>query len=319
MAARRLQLLSDHLAPTYWGRSDDEARRYRQLCLRLLDALRATIDAANCAPILLRLAWHDAGTFDASLRSWPRCGGANGSIRFEDELAHPANAGLHRALALLRPFKLRFAAVSWADLIQLAAAAAVECCAGPRIPLRVGRVDTTSPSQCPADGLLPAPRPPFPDGSADAPSHVRRVFRRMGFGDAETVALLGAHTIGRAFAERSGVTACAQAAGEGTPYTAASARVRADGGEGVGTPGGQSWCTRWLTFDNEYYKYLERGPQPGLLWLPTDAALHEDEAFRPHFERYARDQAAFFEDYARAHARLSELGSKFDPPEGILL
>lgn len=32
-------------------------------------------------------------------------------------------------------------------------------------------------------------------------------------------------------------------------------------------------------------------------------------------EKYAEDQEAFFKDYAEAHAKLSNLGSKFDPPE----
>lgn len=32
-------------------------------------------------------------------------------------------------------------------------------------------------------------------------------------------------------------------------------------------------------------------------------------------ELYAEDEKAFFQDYAIAHKRLSELGSKFDPPE----
>lgn len=32
-------------------------------------------------------------------------------------------------------------------------------------------------------------------------------------------------------------------------------------------------------------------------------------------EKYAEDPAAFFKDYAEAHAKLSNLGAKFDPPE----
>ena len=32
-------------------------------------------------------------------------------------------------------------------------------------------------------------------------------------------------------------------------------------------------------------------------------------------EKYAEDQEAFFKDYAEAHAKLSNLGAKFDPPE----
>lgn len=32
-------------------------------------------------------------------------------------------------------------------------------------------------------------------------------------------------------------------------------------------------------------------------------------------EKYAEDQKAFAKDYAEAHAKLSNLGAKFDPPE----
>ena len=43
-----------------------------------------------CMPIMVRLAWHDAGTFSAK----DNTGGANASIRFEPEISHGANAGL---------------------------------------------------------------------------------------------------------------------------------------------------------------------------------------------------------------------------------
>ncbi len=36
-------------------------------------------------------------------------------------------------------------------------------------------------------------------------------------------------------------------------------------------------------------------------------------ARRPYAEKYAADQDAFFEDYAKAHAKLSELGVEWDP------
>jgi hypothetical protein len=39
------------------------------------------------------LGWHDAGTYDKNISEWPKCGGANGSLRFEIELKHAANAG----------------------------------------------------------------------------------------------------------------------------------------------------------------------------------------------------------------------------------
>jgi L-ascorbate peroxidase len=47
--------------------------------------------------------------------------------------------------------------------------------------------------------------------------------------------------------------------------------------------------------------------------LPTDAAVFEDEGFRPYAEKYAADQAAFFNDYVESHLKLSELGCRFAP------
>lgn len=42
--------------------------------------------------------------------------------------------------------------------------------------------------------------------------------------------------------------------------------------------------------------------------LPTDIALLDDPAFRPYVELYAKDEDAFFNDYAISHKKLSELG-----------
>lgn len=41
----------------------------------------------------MRLGWHDAGTYNKNIEEWPQRGGANGSLRFEIELKHGANAG----------------------------------------------------------------------------------------------------------------------------------------------------------------------------------------------------------------------------------
>lgn len=41
----------------------------------------------------VRLGWHDAGTYNKNIQEWPQRGGANGSLRFEIELKHAANAG----------------------------------------------------------------------------------------------------------------------------------------------------------------------------------------------------------------------------------
>ena len=35
------------------------------------EELKEVVDKGNCAPIMVRLAWHDSGTFDASKASMP--------------------------------------------------------------------------------------------------------------------------------------------------------------------------------------------------------------------------------------------------------
>ena len=92
----RLEVLRGHLAPSYWGRSPAAVAEYRGALLQCREELRQFILEENCAPILVRLAWHDSGTFDVAIPSWPACGGANGSIRFDPELQHGANAGLKK-------------------------------------------------------------------------------------------------------------------------------------------------------------------------------------------------------------------------------
>ncbi|KAF9611237.1 hypothetical protein IFM89_028307 [Coptis chinensis] len=244
---------------------------------------------------MVRLGWHDAGTYDKTIEEWPRRGGANGSLRFEIELKHAANAGLVNALKLLQPIKEKYSGVTYADLFQLASATAVEEAGGPKIPMKYGRVDASEPDQCPEEGRLPDAGPPSPAG------HLRDVFYRMGFSDKEIVALSGAHTLGRSRPERSGW---------GKPETKYTK-------EGPGAPGGQSWTVQWLQFDNSYFKDIKEKRDEDLLVLPTDAALFEDPSFKVYAEKYAEDKATFFNDYAEAHAKLSNLGAKFDPPEGF--
>ncbi|CAM6121034.1 unnamed protein product [Calypogeia fissa] len=250
--------------------------------------------------ILIRLGWHDAGTYDKNISAWPNCGGANGSLRFVLELGHAANAGLVNGVKLLDPIKEKFPGISYADLFQLASATAIEDAGGPKIPMKYGRVDTLVEEECSVEGNLPAADPPKP---AD---HLRQVFHRMGLSDKEIVALSGAHTIGRSRPERSGFGK------KETKYTNPKDKY-------IGNPGGQSWTVEWLTFDNSYFKDIKAQADEDLLVLPTDKILTEDPEFKVYTDKYAEDQDAFFADYAEAHKKLSELGSKFEPPEGFSL
>lgn len=45
---------------------------------------------------------------------------------------------------------------------------------------------------------------PFPDKAPAPGAHLRNIFHRMGLSDQDIVALSGAHTIGRAYKNRSG-------------------------------------------------------------------------------------------------------------------
>ncbi|KAG8064041.1 hypothetical protein GUJ93_ZPchr0004g39866 [Zizania palustris] len=203
---------------------------------------------------MLRLAWHDAGTYDKTSKT----GGANGSIRLLQEYSHQANAGIKIAIDLLEPIKQKHPKITYADLYQLAGVVAVEVTGGPTIDFVPGRKDS---SVCPEEGRLP-------DAKQGA-SHLRDVFYRMGLSDKNIVALSGGHTLGKARPERSG-------------------------------------------FDCE----LMREDSGGLLKLPTDKALVEDPTFCRYVKLYAKDEDAFFRDYAESHKKLSELG--FTPPLSAL-
>lgn len=144
-----------------------------------------------CMPIMVRLGWHDAGTYNVK----DGTGGANGSIRFKPERDHDANNGLFIAMNLLEPIKQKFPDISYADLYQLASVHAIEFARGPKIPFRLGRRDVTAEETTP-DGRLP--------DANQRMGHLRDVFYRMGLNDKEITVLSGAHTLGSAHKDRSG-------------------------------------------------------------------------------------------------------------------
>lgn len=289
----------------------------------MIDAL---IKEKNCGPIFVRLAWHDSGTYDVNIEAgFPKAGGAIGSIRFAPEINHGANAGLINAVKLLEPVKEKYPNVSYADIYQMASARTVALAGGPEIDMKYGRVDATSPEDAagaggPPEGNLPDAEP-GPEGTLggnpamtdSAPEwHLRKVFYRMGLGDMEIVALSGAHTIGRAYADRSGLGA------EKTKFSDGKYAVPlADGTTTTKyTPGGSPWVENWLVFDNAYFKTInDASTDAELLKLTSDKVLFKDAGFKQYAMKYAKSKDDFFADYAKAHKKLSELGSKFEPVE----
>lgn len=138
---------------------------------------------------MLRLAWHDAGTYDVDTKT----GGPNGSIRNEHELNHGANNGLKIAINFCEEVKTKHPKITYADLYQLAGVVAVEVTGGPTIDFVPGRKDSV---ESPEEGRLP-------DAKQGVP-HLKDIFYRMGLSDKDIVVLSGGHTLGKAHADRSG-------------------------------------------------------------------------------------------------------------------
>ena len=125
--------------------------------------------------------------------------------------------------------------------------------------------DVLTDGVAPLAGRLPQALPPYPDGATIPGVHIRNVFYRLGFNNKEIVALCGAHTIGRAFSDRSKCTAYSSGPQGATKYTRPTAcpwakpgSAEAAGGEGttrsIGMPGGCSWTRNWQQFDNSYFQ-----------------------------------------------------------------
>lgn len=298
--------------------SKDELKGAQQMIDELLDKTSAN-------PIMVRLAWHDSGTYDSNMKDaeWPKAGGAIASIMHKPEIEHGANAGLAGAVEMLKPIKAKYPTISYADIFQMASARGIELAGGPKLDMKYGRIDAAGPQDCSPEGNLPdaeaGPNGKYGGTSGTVPTedtspngHLRKVFYRMGLNDEEIVALSGAHTLGRAHKDRSGLGA------EKTKFTDGSKQIRGDGKEATYKTGGSSWTEKWLKFDNSYFTTIpDTKADPELLKLSSDKTLFDDEGFKPFAEKFRDDEKAFFASYAQAHVKLSELGSKFEPKEGI--
>jgi len=262
--------------------SGDRVSKATQMALR--NEIESLIAQKQCAPILVRLAWHDAGTFCVKSKT----GGPRAAQRFtEGESKHGANAGLDVARGLLEPLVNKYCTstynVSISDLWALAGNTAISATGGPDIPFKFGRSDISGPNECVEEGRLP-------DGDKGL-DHLRTVFGRMGFSDAEIVALSGAHTLGYCHADRSGF--------EG-PWTAEPHK-----------------------FDNAYYKdivskkwvpnksskgcpQLKNGSdeKDKTMMLTTDVCLFEREETKDLVLKFSKDEKAFFNAFSGAWQKL---------------
>lgn len=182
-------------------------------------------DWGHYGPLIIRMAWHSAGTyriFDG------RGGGSTGAQRFAPLNSWPDNANLDKARRLLWPIKKKYGnRISWADLFILAGNVALETMGFKTLGFGGGREDIWEPDesiywgdertwlgdQRHHNGELDRPlaavqmgliyvNPEGPGGKPDpvAAAHdIRVTFSRMAMNDEETVALVaGGHTFGKA-------------------------------------------------------------------------------------------------------------------------
>jgi L-ascorbate peroxidase len=65
-----------------------------------------------------------------------------------------------------------------------------------------------------------------------------------------------------------------------------------------------------FVFDNSYFKEVLVGHDSRYLKTQGDLSLLHNSEFKVWVERYAEDQDLFFENYARAHVKISERGQE---------
>ncbi|KAI9757456.1 MAG: heme peroxidase [Candelina submexicana] len=245
-------------------------------------------DDGSYGPVIVRLAWHCSGTYDALTKT----GGSNGAtMRFAPEGDHGANAGLKAARDFLEPIKQQFPWISYSDLWTLAGVTAIQEMQGPSIPWRPGRSDHPNDTFCTPDGRLP-------DGSKEQ-SHLRAIFGRMGFDDREIVALSGAHALGRCHTDRSGFDG---------PWSFSPTVMSNDYFRLL-------MSEKWNYRKWDGPKQFQDAGSKSLMMLPTDMALIKDKEFKKHVERYAKDDQVFFNEFRDVIVKLFELGVPFQSKE----
>jgi catalase-peroxidase len=182
-------------------------------------------DFGHYGGLLIRMAWHSAGTYR---KGDGRGGVSGGAQRFPPLSSWPDNVNLDKARRLLWPIKQKYGRkISWADLMILAGNCALESMGFKTFGFGGGREDIWEP---PEDiywgsettwlgdkrysgerelenplaavqmGLIYV-NPEGPNGNPDplaAAKDIREVFARMSMNDEETVALIaGGHSFGK--------------------------------------------------------------------------------------------------------------------------
>ncbi len=265
-------------------------------------------DYGHYGPLLIRMAWHSAGTY----RMGDGRGGAgSGSQRFAPLNSWPDNVNLDKARRLLWPIKQKYGKkISWADLMILAGNCALESMGFKTFGFAGGREDVWEPEEdvywgtesewlgdkrYSGDRELENPlaavqmgliyvNPEGPNGQPSAIASgkdIRETFARMAMNDEETVALVaGGHTFGKCHGAGSAThvgpepeAASIEEQGLGWKNSMGSGK----GSDTISSGIEGAWNSTPITWDNSYldtlFRYdwdLVKSPAGAFQWVPTD-------------------------------------------------
>ncbi|GAA0661134.1 catalase/peroxidase HPI [Streptomyces malaysiensis subsp. malaysiensis] len=274
-------------------------------------------DFGNYGPLMIRMAWHSAGTYRISDG---RGGAGAGQQRFAPLNSWPDNASLDKARRLLWPVKKKYGqSISWADLMVLTGNVALEQMGFTTFGFGGGREDVweaeedvywgpetiwlddqrytgdrelENPLGAVQMGLIYV-NPEGPNGNPDpiaAARDIRETFRRMAMNDEETVALIaGGHTFGKTHG--AGPADAVGPDPEAAPMEQLGLGWKSSHGTGVGkdaiTSGLEvTWTTTPTQWSNGFFKNLfeyeyelTQSPAGANQWVAKDAPEIVPHAF----------------------------------------
>ena len=267
-------------------------------------------DFGNYGPLMIRMAWHLAGTYRISDG---RGGAGTGQQRFAPLNSWPDNVSLDKARRLLWPVKKKYGKkISSGDLMVLTGNVALETMGLATFGFGGGRPDVWEPDddvywgpettwlddeRYSGDRELEDPlaavqmgliyvNPQGPNGNPDplaAARDIRETFRRMAMNDEETVALIaGGHTFGKTHG--AGPEDNVGPDPEAAPIEQQGLGWKSTFGTGVGGDAITSgleviWTDTPTTWDNSFFRILfgyewelTQSPAGAHQWQPKDGA-----------------------------------------------
>jgi catalase-peroxidase len=267
-------------------------------------------DFGNYGPLMIRMAWHLAGTYRIDDG---RGGAGSGQQRFAPLNSWPDNVSLDKARRLLWPVKKKYGKrISWGDLMVLTGNVALETMGFKTFGYGGGREDVWEPDddvywgsettwlgdeRYTGDRELEEPlaavqmgliyvNPEGPNGNPDplaAARDIRETFRRMAMNDEETVALIaGGHTFGKTHG--AGPSESVGADPEAAPIELQGLGWKSSYGSGVGGDAITSgieviWTDTPTTWDNSFFRILfgyewelTQSPAGAHQWQPKGGA-----------------------------------------------